>query len=99
HQPPQEQRWQAFLTYLVEHGLCTPEKCDALLAWSGESNPTTATTPWPASLIAAELVQPVHQFSSFERRLSHIKVVYRPGQPAAAKGYLWFNHRWHQRQN
>lgn len=28
------------------------------------------------------------------RRLSHIKMDYRPDQPLQAKGYLWFHHEW-----
>jgi hypothetical protein len=95
-QPPQEVRWYPFLTDLVERGWCTPAKRDALLAWPGQIDPTTATHPWPTPLLVASLVQPPDQFSVFERRLSHIKVVYRPQQIPEAKGYLWFSHEWLQ---
>ena len=77
-QPPQEPRWVSFLAYLVERGWCTPKKQAALLKWPGHSHPTTTAKPWPTHLITASLLQPPDRFSVFERRLSHIKIVYRP---------------------
>ena len=109
-QPPQGPRWVSFLAYLVERGWCTPQKQAALLKWLGHTHPTTTAKPWPTHLITASLLQPPHRFSVFERRLSHIKIVYRPQcvhRPeirteaqndkkwvAEAKGYLWFSHEW-----
>jgi hypothetical protein len=36
-QPPMEPRWPSLLAHLVEHGLCTPEKKEALLGFPGAS--------------------------------------------------------------
>lgn len=86
----------ALLGHLIEIGLCSPEKRDGLLAWPGHTDPASSQAPWPAHLIAESLLQPPETLSLIERRLSHIKVIYQPGQPLEAKGYLWFSHRWLQ---
>ena len=93
-QPDREPRWSAFLNDLVRRGLCAPDKRDGLLAWPGHTDPTSNPHPWPNHLITESLLHPPDQFSIFERRLSHIKIVYRPQRPLEAKGYLWFNHQW-----
>jgi len=89
-----ESRWAIFLDYLVEHGLCEPEKREALLNWPGQSNPVNSLALWPEHLIAASLLKPRECFTVFERRLSHIKVVWQPQRRLEAKAYLWFEHRW-----
>ncbi len=93
-QPPAELRWADFVDYLVEQDLCLPQKGAALLDWPGYTNPTTATAAWPGALIGSSLVEPADRFTILERRLSHIKLVYRPQRALEAKGYLWFGHEW-----
>ncbi|MEA5557103.1 hypothetical protein [Nodularia spumigena] len=93
NQPDSESRWAIFLDYLVERGLCEPEKREALLNWPGEINPINSSVPWPDDLIAASLLQPRERFTVFERRLSHIKIVSQPESPFVAKAYLWFQHQ------
>lgn len=93
HQPEQDSRWATFLDYLLERGLCTPEKREALLKWPGQTNPVNSPAPWPGHLIAASLLQPRERFTLFDRRLSHLKIVYRPQCPLEAKAYLWFEHK------
>jgi hypothetical protein len=93
-QPPEESRWVVFLNYLIELGLCEPEKREALLNWPGQSNPINSQVPWPNHLIAASLLQPRERFTVFYRRLSHIKVVWQPQGRLEAKAYLWFEHKW-----
>ncbi|WP_017718223.1 hypothetical protein [Kamptonema formosum] len=93
-QPQSEPRWTAFLKYLVDGGLCAPAKAEALLNWPGQTNPAGAPAPWPGELIAASLLQPPNCFSVFERRLSHIKIVWQPQRRLEAKAYLWFQHQW-----
>jgi len=93
-QPPHESRWAVFLDYLVEHNLCEPRKREALLNWPGQSNPVNSMAPWPKQLIAASLLEPKKRFTAFERRLSHIKVVWKPQGHLEAKAYLWFEHKW-----
>ncbi|MBP0027281.1 hypothetical protein [Roseofilum sp. Guam] len=93
-QPPDESRWVMFLNYLVERGLCLPEKQEPLLSWPGQTNPLNAKASWPSDLIAASLLQPRDHFTIFDRRLSHIKVVWRSPDSLEAKAYLWFEHQW-----
>lgn len=88
--------WLPFLDNLVARGLCRPEKREALIAWPGYTTPTSSSNPWPNYLITESLLQPPNQFSVFERRLSHIKLIYQPQQPLEAKGYLEFLHQWWQ---
>lgn len=93
-QPPQESRWAIFLDYLIELGLCEPEKREVLLNWPGQSNPINSQAAWPEQLIAASLLQPRERFTVFDRRLSHIKIVWQPQGRLEAKAYLWFEHKW-----
>ncbi len=93
-QLPHESRWAVFLDYLIECGLCEPQKREALLNWPGQSNPLNSLAPWPEHLISASLLEPKEHFTVFERRLSHIKVVWQPQRQLEAKAYLWFEHRW-----
>jgi len=93
-QPPQEARWGQLLDYLAGRGLALPHKSEAILAWPGHTNPTTTSTPWPDHLLRASLLQSPDQFTTFERRISHLKIVYQPAYPLAAKAYLWFGHEW-----
>jgi hypothetical protein len=85
--------WATLLDHLVEAGLCLPQKRDGLLAWEGFADPTSNSVPWPAHIIAQSLLKP-DLLSIFERDISHIKIVYQPGKPLAAKAYLRFGHRW-----
>src|SRR5439155_25568367 len=49
---------------------------------------------WPPHLVCASLLRPPDHFTSFQRLLSHVKVVYEPGRPIEAKGYFGFEHAW-----
>lgn len=62
------------LERLVQQGLCTPGKREALAAWLGRERTVLPGMQWPSGII---------------REVS-IKVVHRPGQPLEAKGYLEF---------
>jgi hypothetical protein len=93
-QPARGPQWATFLDHLLESGLCTPQKRDALLAWPGRIDPTSSPAPWPDHLIVESLLQPADHFSAFLRRVSHAKIVYSPQRPLEAKGYLWFGHTW-----
>ena len=65
---------QFFLNQLVDEGLCTPEKRQALLAWFGFSSEVFSHQSWPTRL----------------SRSWYAKIVYQPHQPLEAKGYLGF---------
>jgi len=79
-QPPREPRWAAFLDTLVARGLCAPAWRDAVLAWPGYCNPAPGPLPSLPSRLAL-----------LKRRVSHVKLVYRPSHPLEAKAYLWFD--------
>ncbi|MDD4650670.1 MAG: hypothetical protein PHQ34_00415 [Methanothrix sp.] len=85
--------WPTLLDHLVEAGLCLPQKRDGLLAWEGFADPTSSSITWPPDIIVQSLMKP-DLLSIFERDISHIKILYQPGKPLAAKAYLRFGHRW-----
>jgi hypothetical protein len=89
-----EPPWATFLDNLVENGLCTPAKRDALLTWPGYTDPTTCAAPWPDNLIVESMLKESDKFSLFHRELSHIKINYQPNHPLEAKGYFGFHHIW-----
>jgi ubiquinone/menaquinone biosynthesis C-methylase UbiE len=90
------ERWAQLLDVLVDAGLCTSVKRDAVLEWPGVDTPAGAVGAWPTSLMALSLSEPVDSFTTLERRLSHVKVTAGGGFRAQskAKAYLWFAHRW-----
>lgn len=94
--PQIEPRWQLFLDYLVEKGLCTPEKRDAFLCWAGYSQEKTHPELWPSNLSKVSSFFGGRGSSVFFRSLNHIKIVYQPGISLEAKGYLSFGHAWIQ---
>ena len=92
--PYKEPRWQLFLDYLVEAGLCTPAKKNAFLAWPGFSQKSSVPDLWPSNISCGDRFLGSRAFSIFRRIISHIKLVYQPGVPLEAKGYLEFGHNW-----
>lgn len=94
NQPHDEPRWQLFLDYLVEGGLCTPAKKNAFLAWPGFLQKSSVPDLWPSNISFGDRFLGSRAFSLFWRRVSHIKLVYQPGIPLEAKGYLSFGHSW-----
>ena len=94
NQPDDEPRWRMFLDYLVETELCTPAKKDAFLAWPGLSQKLSVPDLWPSNISFGDRFLGSRAFSLFWRRVSHIKLIYQPGMPLQAKGYLAFGHSW-----
>ena len=94
HQPYDEPRWQLFLDYLVARGLCTPAKKNAFLAWPGFLQKSSVPDLWPSNISFGDRFLGSRAFSIFWRAVSHIKLIYQPGIPLAAKGYLAFGHSW-----
>jgi ubiquinone/menaquinone biosynthesis C-methylase UbiE len=93
-QPHTEPRWQLFLDYLVERGLCTPAKQNALLVWPGFSQKADQPNVWPQNLSWGARFLGSQTLSVFWRTISLIKIIYQPGNPLETKGYLAFAHRW-----
>jgi hypothetical protein len=94
-QPRTEPRWRALLDYLVAHGLCTPEKREALLTYPGYSDEERTTVPWPGGPQRASRLLGGRALSTFVRSLHHVKISHRPGEKPVAKAYLAANHHWH----
>jgi hypothetical protein len=93
-QPENDPRWSQWMHFLLQKKLCDEQKAEDLLAWPQQITPARSSVPWPDSLILDSLAQPMECFSVFERRLSHIKLIWQPDRPLSAKAYLWFGHRW-----
>ena len=85
--------WQLFINnYLIQEGLCTPAKGNALLAWLGFSQKTDRPELWPRNLNVLDPLFSAKAYSVFCRTINHIKIVYRPDSPLSAKAYLFFQH-------
>jgi hypothetical protein len=93
-QPFDEPRWQLFLDHLVERGLCTPAKQNALLTWSGFSQKADHPELWPPNLNWGDRFLGSQAVSVFSRTIYELKIVYEPGKPLEAKAYLVFSHNW-----
>lgn len=93
-QPPDEPRWQLFLDRVVERGLCTPAKRNALLAWPGFSQKADIPDLWPTNLAGSDLFLGSKVLSVFWRKNNHIKIIYEPGNPLEVKAYIGFGHTW-----
>ncbi len=94
NQPYYEPRWQLLLDYLIEEKLCTLAKKDSLLSWPGFSQKSSVPDLWPSNISFGDRLLGSRAVSIFSRWLSHIKVVYQPGNPLQAKAYLAFAHDW-----
>lgn len=81
-QPSREPRWASFFEELVRRGLCSPDKRDALLAWTGYDTFWTAPERWPVAALGPA--------GACIRLLSHVKVVCAPDREPEAKAYLVF---------
>ena len=66
------------MEFLVERKLCDPVKAAGLREWSGFTRETLDHQVWRSLLV---------------RLVNHVKLVYTPGQPLQAKGYLFAHHR------
>ncbi|MFL6293735.1 MAG: hypothetical protein ACJ759_22810 [Thermoanaerobaculia bacterium] len=82
--PGREPRWGELFERLVSRGLCDPGKRDAALSWHGSETFWTAPTAWPVEAVGAR--------GFCFRKLSHVKVVCRPGREPEAKAYLSFGY-------
>jgi hypothetical protein len=71
-------RYADLLDHLVEKGWCSPEKQLAVLAYPGIIEMTERSTSAP----------PKDQFTSIDKEIMLIKLVYQPGKPMRAKAYL-----------
>jgi Rps23 Pro-64 3,4-dihydroxylase Tpa1-like proline 4-hydroxylase len=92
-QPKYEPKWQAFLEYLVQTGLCLPQKQEALLSYPGQVREKRYREQWPLHLSKLSRFLGDGHEGVFMRGLHHIKVVYQSEQAVEAKAYCWVTHR------
>jgi len=93
-QPQHEARWQFFFDYLIEKGLCSPAKRDAMKVWPGFFQKELEPALWPNNLSWGDAFLGDKAVSVFFRKINHIKIVYQYDKPLEAKSYLAFGHRW-----
>jgi len=85
-------RWPPLLARLVELGLSSEPKVQALLTWPGAISPLDIPAQWPDDLIVQALSHDVDMLGIVERRLSHIKLTCTPGLAPSAKAYFGYGH-------
>ena len=83
----EETRWTQLFDYLVEKGMCLPEKRDVLLQYPGAEDRDyfSGAVMKPIAAVSQHLDE--ISSGSLVRYISHIKVVYVPGQPFESKAY------------
>jgi hypothetical protein len=87
-------RWRALFTRLVERGLASAAKADALLAWPGFVQESAANGAWAANLALGDVLFRGTARSVFWRSINHIKLSYLPRHEPEVKAYLGFGHNW-----
>ena len=80
-----ETRWNRLLDYLVKKGLCLSEKRDALLKYPGSEKEFNSGIMEPLKAVSGNLNTIFS--STIVRYISHIKIVYQPGEALEAKAY------------
>jgi hypothetical protein len=90
----QAARWAGLLDACVARGVCTDSQRAGLMAWPGLINPINAAQPWPPHLMLRSLAATANQLIFIRRRISHIKLIYQPGELLQAKGYPGFETVW-----
>jgi len=85
-----EPRWGAFLDYLVEKGLCLPEKRDALINFLPDTNYEyiSSLIKKEEPLILATKILDDKFIPNLVRQMGHIKIVYCHNNPLEAKAYF-----------
>jgi hypothetical protein len=91
--PNTDGRWERFIDVLVDRGLCTPDKRNALLAFHRLLTPTTPGVTWPDALILDDLLAGRDSFGTIACRLHHIKLSTSTTGDISAKGYIGFAYR------
>jgi hypothetical protein len=87
-----ETRWSSFLDYLIQKGVCLPEKKEALLEFTGVEQEDT-NDEFDLKTFKTTVTIPDNDFSSaMVRYISHIKIVYKPHSALQAKAYSGVRH-------
>ncbi|MGD1919808.1 MAG: hypothetical protein ACFCAD_13505 [Pleurocapsa sp.] len=86
YQPSLQPKWKLLLAYLVELGLCIPEKQDKLLNYPGYLRDRQAKSN---GTLKVEQMLGNKKETVFFRGLHHIKLSYQNNQAIEAKAYLY----------
>jgi len=97
--PSLEPRWYVLLDFLVEKGLCTPQKRAALLQYPGYAHEDSDRDQWPEFLLSMSRLQSSQYLSTIDRGLHHIKVLFDGERAVQAKAYLSVEHLWLSRDD
>lgn len=89
----EDARWAAFLNHLVELGLCTEDKKEALRAFPGVS-PRVIEARVPQWCFETSRLVSERYRSCFWRGIGAVKVVWEKDRPARAKAYFGTRHMW-----
>lgn len=84
-----EQR-AAFLHWLIEEGLCSPDKAAALECFEAVLTPLSEGDDWPDALVTRSLLGAAHGLLCIYATLSHFKLVLAPDGELSAKAYAGF---------
>jgi hypothetical protein len=82
------QPWAPLLDFLVDAGLCLPEKRAQLLTFAGIERRSARPAAWPETFADLAAFLPADHEPCMRRSLSHIKVAVRDGRLVEAKAYL-----------
>jgi hypothetical protein len=86
-------RWAHLLDLLVDKGICTTRKRNALLDATDMSSCAFDELTWPEDLRKVSTVLGPAGFDRMGLSIHHIKVIDRPGMPLEAKAYLCGTYR------
>jgi hypothetical protein len=85
---PDDGRWVDLLDLLVDEGVCTAGKRDALLAAADMRNISFDGSGWPESMRKVATILGPAGLDRIRLGIHHIKVIDRPGLPLEGKAYL-----------
>jgi hypothetical protein len=87
-------KWADLLDFLVERGICTVRKRDALLDAADMSIRKLDEAVWPESLRRVSKILGPAGFNRIGLYIHHIKLIAGPGVRLEAKAYLCGTYRW-----
>ena len=87
-----EEEWSSFLDYLIDKGICLPEKKSALLNYPGVEQEDTNLDFNLQSYMPSVMIPDNNYTSALVRFISHVKIVYKPNHPLDAKAYYGIRH-------
>jgi len=82
-----EKRWSAFFDYLIQKGVCLPEKKEQILSFMGVDQEDSHQEFTFESYVPSVKLNNANFTGAIVRYLSHIKIQYQPNQPITAKAY------------